>query len=369
MSAAETFEAFTQAKEVLDKGGGTDLQRVSILYGLCTGNTLKARMVPAFDLARQIIEIAERLDEPTYYLIGYRLLGTLQFYAGQNHEALASLQTGGQYRDPKRQRALSYRFGWDPSLAALCYEVLVRLSLGLLDSAAEISRRVQAELEGHPHPPSVATVTFCGRTWPMAVLADLDGLERHSAELVSYCEEKKVEQIRLLGGLHHAYARAVREPNETNIAFIHAALDAVRKSGSNAGNSILISNLAEALLVGGDLAGAEAALREAFAFVEQSGEGYWLADMHRLNGQVALSRPIPDKARAQACFAKAIEVARRQEARLLELRAATDLARLWLDINSGADLRGLLEPVLARIEGGETTRDVRNARALLAELT
>jgi class 3 adenylate cyclase/tetratricopeptide (TPR) repeat protein len=369
MSASETFEAFTRAKEALDKAGGTDLQRVSILYGLCTGNTLRARMVPAFDLARQIIESAERLDEPTYYLVGYRLLGTLQFYAGQNRDALASLQKGGQYRDPKRQRALSYRFGWDPSLAVLCYEVLVRLSLGLLDSAAEISATVQAELEGHPHPPSVATVTFCGRTWPMAVLANLDGLERYSAELVSYCEEKKVEQIRLLGGLHHAYARAVREPNEPNIAFIHAALEAVRKSGSNAGNSILISNLAEALLVGGDLAGADAALKEAFAFVQQSGEGYWLADMHRLNGQVALKQPAPDRARAEACFAKAIEVARRQEARLLELRAATDLARLWLETNSANDPRALLEPVLARIEGGETTRDVGNARALLAELT
>jgi tetratricopeptide (TPR) repeat protein len=368
MSAPETFDVFTQAKDVLDKAGGTDLQRVSILYGLCTGNTLRARMVPAFDLARQIIEIAERLNEPTYYLIGYRLLGTLQFYAGQNREALASLQKGGQYRDPKRQRALSYRFGWDPSLAVLCFEVLVRLSLGLLDSAAEISARVQAELEGHPHPPSVATVTFCGRTWPMAVLADLEGLERYSAELVSFCEERKVEQIRLLGGLHHAYARAVREPNESNIAFIHAAVGAVRRSGSNAGNSILISNLAEALLVGGDLASAEAALKEAFTFVEQSGEGYWLADMHRLNGQIALKQPAPDRGRAEACFAKAIEVARRQEARLLELRAATDLARLWLDMKSGNDPRGLLTSVLAKIEGGETTRDVRNARALLAEL-
>lgn len=367
MSAPETFDAFTRAKEVLDKGGGTDLQRVSILYGLCTGNTLRARMVPAFDLARQIIEIAERLNEPTYYLIGYRLLGTLQFYAGQNREALASLQKGGQYRDPKRQRALSYRFGWDPSLAVLCFEVLVRLSLGLLDSAAQISARVQAELEGHPHPPSVATVTFCGRTWPMAVLADLEGLERYSAELVAFCEESKVEQIRLLGGLHHAYARAVREPNESNIAFIHAAVGAVRRSGSNAGNSILISNLAEALMVGGDLASAEAALKEAFAFVEQSGEGYWLADMHRLNGQIALKRPAPDRVRAEACFAKAIEVARRQDARLLELRAATDLARLWLDTNSGNDPRGLLASVLAKIEGGETTHDVRNARALLAD--
>ncbi|SDT07801.1 adenylate/guanylate cyclase domain-containing protein [Bradyrhizobium canariense] len=367
MSASETFEAVTAAKQLLDRGIGTDLQRISVLYGLCTGNTLRARMVPAFDLARQIIDIAERQDDPTYYLVGYRLLGTLQFYAGQNRDALESLRKGGKYRDPRRQRALSYRFGWDPSLAVVCYEVLVRLSLGLFDSAARLSEEVRAELLDHPHPPTIATVTFCGGTWPKAVLADLKGLERDSAALVAYCTENKVEQIRLLAGLHQAYARAVREPVQTNIAFIHDALEAVRRSGSNAGNSILISNLAEALLVGGDLAGAEAALTDAFAFVEQSGEGYWLADMHRLSGHVALRQPEPDRTRAETCFVKAIEVARRQEARLLELRAATDLAQLWRDTQSGSDPRALLEPILAAIEGGETTRDVRNARALLAE--
>ena len=129
-----------------------------------------------------------------------------------------------------------------------------------------------------------------------------------------------------------------------------------------------MSQLAEALLMAGDVAGAEAALQEAFAFVEQSGERFWLAELHRLDGQIALKRPEPDRARAEACFLQAIEIARSQEARLLELRAATDLARLWRDTGSPNDPRALLEPILAAIEGGETTRDVRNARALLAEI-
>jgi predicted ATPase len=117
----------------------------------------------------------------------------------------------------------------------------------------------------------------------------------------------------------------------------------------------------------GDLAGAEADLENGFAFVEQSGERYWLADLHRLSGHVALKRPEPDRLVAEACFVKAIEVAHGQEARLLELRAATDLARLWRDTRSGKDPRALLEPILAAIEGGAAARDVRNARALLAE--
>ena len=106
--------------------------------------------------------------------------------------------------------------------------------------------------------------------------------------------------------------------------------------------------------------GREGALEEAFAFVEQSGERMWLADLHRLEGRIALERMALDPSRAEACFLKAIEIARSQEARLFELRAATDLARLWRDTGSLNDPRALLEPILAAIEGGEITRDVRN---------
>jgi predicted ATPase len=247
----------------------------------------------------------------------------------------------------------------------VCFEVLARLSLGLLDSAARIGAELRTEILGHGHATTVASATFCAGTWPQLVLGDLEGLERDSAELVAYCVDKSVEQIRLLAGLHHAYARAMRDPLENNIDALRTALVALSKSGGNAGNSMTISNLAEALLMAGDLAGAEAALENGFRFVEQSGERYWLADLHRLDGQLALRRPEPQ--RAEACFVKAIEIARSQEGRLLELRAAIDLARLWRDAGADGDPGALLEPILAAIEGGETTRDVRNARALLAE--
>jgi tetratricopeptide (TPR) repeat protein len=368
ISAPETFAALADAKQLLDRGVGTDLQRVSILYGLCSASTLTARLKQALDFAHQIIEVAERQDDPTYRVVGYRQLGTLQFYAGQNREALQSLQKGNQYRDPRRLRALGYRFSWDQGLATLSFEVLVRLSLGLLDSAAQLSEQVRIELQSHGHATTVASATFSSQSWPKLVLGEIESLERESAALAAYCAEKRVEQIRLLASYHYAYARAMREPSEKNIAVFRASLEALRKSGGNAGNSLIKCNLAEALLTAGDLDGAEAALDDGFAFVEQSGERYWLAGLHQLCGHIALKRPEPDRRRAEACFNKAIEIARGQEARLLELRAATDLAQLWRDTGSDRDSRALLEPILAVIEGGDTTRDVRNARALLAEL-
>jgi predicted ATPase len=203
---------------------------------------------------------------------------------------------------------------------------------------------------------------------PESLFGNLNVFEDQLEEFVAYCAAEGVEQYRMLGALNLISVRALRAPTKENIALLQSALDALRRSGARLGESVVSSALAEAMASAGDLAGAEAALSEAFAFVEQSGERFWLADLHRVAGQIALKPPEPDLARAEACFVKAIEVARGQEARLLELRAATDLAQLWRDAGSPNDPRALLEPVLAAIEGGDATRDVRKARALLAEI-
>src|SRR5262249_36679209 len=121
----------------------------------------------------------------------------------------------------------------------------------------------------------------------------------------------------------------------------------------------------EVSLTAGDLERAKRDLQEGLSFVEQSGENYWAADLHRLSGQLALRQRKPDS--AESCFVKAIDIAKGQGARLLELRAAVDLARLWRETRPERHPRSLLEPILGAIEGGETTRDVRNAYTFLEQ--
>jgi class 3 adenylate cyclase len=368
ITAPETFEVMSAAKRLLDRGVGTDLQRVSVLFGLCSEATLGARMQPALDFAHQIIEVAERQDDPTYRLVAYRMLATNQYYAGHKRLGLDSLLRGKRYRDPTRQRALSHRFGWDPSLAILSFEVLVRLSLGLIDSAAEIAAQVERETSTHTHATTIATAKFCSQTWPKAVLGDFAALEHGSAELVAYCGEKHVEQIRLLANMHLAYARAMRVPSAENISTFRAAFDHVRSAGGFTGSSMILAHLAEVALEADELEQAESDLARGFAFVEHSGERFWLADLHRLSGRLALRQAEADRSRAEACFRKALEIARSQQGRLLELRAANDLARLWRNSNSGGDVRALLEPILEAVEGGAETRDVCDAHELLSGL-
>ena len=159
----------------------------------------------------------------------------------------------------------------------------------------------------------------------------------------------------------------MRLPSNDNITAFRMAIAAFRAIGAGLGYGSY-GQFAEVSLMADDVPGAEAALQEAFASVERYGQRYWLAELHRIKGRIALRRPEPDRAGAEACLHMAIDVARGQDSRLFELRAAIDLARLWRETGSSNDPGALLEPICAAIEGWERSKDARDARALLAEI-
>jgi predicted ATPase len=111
------------------------------------------------------------------------------------------------------------------------------------------------------------------------------------------------------------------------------------------------------------------ALAEAHTLVEQHEERYWEAEVSRLRGVLLLRQPGTPQAEAEACFQRALDVARRQEAKSLELRAAMSLSRLWQQQGKRAEAYELLAPIYGWFTEGFDTADLQDARALLAELT
>jgi predicted ATPase len=110
------------------------------------------------------------------------------------------------------------------------------------------------------------------------------------------------------------------------------------------------------------------ALAEAYALVEQHEERWWEAEVHRLQGVLLLQQPGTPQAEAEACFRQALDVARRQEAKSLELRAAMSLARLWQQQGKRAEAYELLAPIYGWFTEGFDTADLQEAKALLEEL-
>jgi predicted ATPase len=102
--------------------------------------------------------------------------------------------------------------------------------------------------------------------------------------------------------------------------------------------------------------------------VETTKEGWYLAEINRIAGEIGLLQPKPDTTKAQECYERALKVARQQQAKSLELRAAMSLARLWRCQGKPQQARELLAPVYGWFTEGFDTLDLKEAKALLGEL-
>jgi predicted ATPase len=110
------------------------------------------------------------------------------------------------------------------------------------------------------------------------------------------------------------------------------------------------------------------ALDEALAMVARTGERFWEGELHRLKGTLLLARSAEPQAEAEACFRQALDVARRQHAKSLELRAAMSLSRLWQRQGKRDAARALLAPIYGWFTEGFDTADLQEAKALLEGL-
>ena len=126
--------------------------------------------------------------------------------------------------------------------------------------------------------------------------------------------------------------------------------------------------LARAYLNLGQFDNALRSICEASAAVEKTKESWWEAEINRIAGEIALKSPEPDAAKAQAYFERALAVARQQQAKSWELRAAMSMARLWRDQGKRAEARELLAPVYDWFTEGFDTLDLKEAKALLEQL-
>jgi predicted ATPase len=122
-------------------------------------------------------------------------------------------------------------------------------------------------------------------------------------------------------------------------------------------------------LAAGDIEGALTLFDDALALARGNGELFYVAEILRLTAEALLSRPAPDRAHAERRFLEALEVARGQEAKFWELRAAAALARLWSDEGRQTEALSLLAPVYSWFTEGFETLELRSAKALLAELS
>jgi predicted ATPase len=157
-------------------------------------------------------------------------------------------------------------------------------------------------------------------------------------------------------------------PGEEGITQIQQSLTAWRATGAKVFRPYGLALLAEAYGKVGQREAGLTRLAEALLVVDDTGERRWEAELHRLKGEFLLARAPDDHAEAEACFQQALDIARHQQAKSWELRAAMSLSRLWQQQGKRDEARELLAPVYAWFTEGFDTVDLQEAKALLEEL-
>jgi predicted ATPase len=164
------------------------------------------------------------------------------------------------------------------------------------------------------------------------------------------------------------WALAVRRQGEADLAQMHQGLTAILTIGQTLARPICLVLLAEAAGYIGQVAAGLRLLAEALEAVEASERRELLAEVYRLQGEFLLRQAVLEVTQAEACFQQALAVARRQQARSYELRAAVSLSRLWQQQGKQAEAYELLAPTYGWFTEGFDTADLLEAKALLEVL-
>jgi predicted ATPase len=185
---------------------------------------------------------------------------------------------------------------------------------------------------------------------------------------ITVATAQQVALVLAVGPIMRGWALAMQGQGTEGLTQLRQGLDAYRATGAAFQRPHFLSMLAE---VHGSMGQPEAgltALSEALGLVENTNERYYEAELHRLKGELLLRQAVPDVPQAETCFQQALAIARRQQAKSWELRAATSLARLWQRQGKRTEARELLAPIYGWFTEGFDTADLQDAKVLLDAL-
>jgi class 3 adenylate cyclase/predicted ATPase len=372
-AAPETKSAFRRARDLIKQaeelGEPPDdpLLLFSVLLGLWRGAYVGFDGGLMHELAAEFLALAEKQGATVPLGIAHHLMGITLGQTGNIAEARARHTQVLALYDPAKHRPLTARLGLHHRVAALSFRALTLWLLGYPEAAqADIDDAINEAREiGQASALMLAlaitnyTRVLCG-DW-VAANAIADGL-------VALANEKGAPLRKAEGIFQQGCALALTGRAAEAVQTITSGVTAWRSTGATCWTPLHMCFLAHAHARLGQFDDARRCIGEAMAASASSKESWCDADIHRLAGDIVLLSGEADTAKAEAHFERALLIARKQQAKSFELRAAMSMARLWRDQGKRADARDLLAPVYAWFTEGFDTPDLKGARALLGEL-
>jgi class 3 adenylate cyclase/predicted ATPase len=372
-SADETKAAFDQARALMDRAEALGepaedpLLLYSILYGLFIAKFIAFDGEAARALATQFLALAEQQKATAPIMIGHRLLANTLLALGEPADALEQLDRAFVLYDPAAHRSLATRFGHDIGAATLSFRSLTLWLLGFPDAAlAEVDRALKAARDT-AHAPTLA-FALSSTALTQSCCRNHAAASAQLEECLALTGEKGGTLFRIMVETQLGCLTARSGNASEAVKVISGGVGGLRSIGATVWVTSMLPDLALAYAELGQFDSAWRSIGEIMTAIGTTTERWYEPEVNRTAGEIALKSPQPDAAKAQTYFNGALAVSREQQAKSWELRAAMSLARLLRDQDRRDEARDLLAPVYGWFTEGFDTPDLKDAKALLAEL-
>lgn len=358
-SAADVEKIYLRAQE-LAESLGDEPKLYQCLSGLYRCYVTRGQLGRAQGAGETMLDLARRSpEEPGYMLEAERAVGAVLLARGLLHEALEHLENGIRIYVPGRHHQHTLHFASDPGLSCMLWSLLPLWLLGYPEKAIKRSDYALDLATGFGH---AFTLSFAAAfaTWVRVFCRDWAGTRQYAENAIQISSDRGFSLWLAVATIFHGRALVKCGEADTGIATLRRGITSYRRTGAQVNLPHLLSLLAESHLELGQQDEGLAVLRDAIDTAQQNDEGLWEAELLRLQGDFLLAGKASEHAVVEQ-YQKAVDIARRQDAKSLELRALMCLVRLRNDADDRAQLRAVYD----WFSEGHQHRDLTRAAALL----
>jgi class 3 adenylate cyclase/tetratricopeptide (TPR) repeat protein len=338
-----------------------------VMRGLITFYVGRAELGTAHDLVRRLMELAKQAGESSLLLLAHEHLGILRYFEGNSLESLEHFEQAIALYEPSKHRYLAHLHGEDLGVFSRIWMAWALWIVGYPDRALATSHEALALGKEASHPFSLG-YAFLWTAILHVMRREPEPARDLAEQAIAIAEEQGFAFVLAGGRLIAAWAHLQAPLDAPGMA---AAADAFKEAvaqvgttGNMANAPMMLGYLAEAYHRAGMVAQALGNVDAGLALSQATRQTQWDPELHRIKGELVLQHR-GDDAEAAVLFQRALEIARSQGAKSLELRAALSLGRLWNERQQPERSRELLAPIYAGFTEGFDNPDLVQARELL----
>jgi predicted ATPase len=373
-TAPETKASLDQARlfieraEALGEPPEDPLLLFSVLSGFWNVNIVGFNGDAVRELAAQVLALAEKQKAEFPLMLGHRLMAHSLLYTGDIAASRKHYEQAIALYDPAKHRSLlATRFGHESRTATAGHRSLALWLLGYPEAALSDANRTLKDARDIGNAATLMhALTIVSRTH--AYCGDYDTANAQVGELIALADRTGSLFWRRAAATRQGVLFAMTGKAVHAVEMITSAVAEHRSGGVKLSMPSALSMLARAHAEMGQHEKAWHSIGEAITAVETHKERIWEAEVHRIAGDITLMSPERDEVKAEAYFEGALAIARKQQAKSWELRAAMSMARLWLDQHKRQQAHDLLAPIYGWFTEGFDTLDLKEAKALLEQL-